>query len=663
MFKRKISEFNLCADERVSRSVPFAIRELGDVSGGAELETVVRIERADLAAMHVYLRLPDMRAGFSLMVGGVTVATPNGEAGGYVYDIKGYLSEGDNVLRLSFDSDAARVAAIVDELELIRTNYAIIRSVKMTQRHEGGAVTLALSVETVGSTDGVRAVATLVSGAGQLYYGGLARGNGVIIVKDPLLWWPRGLGMQNMYKLTVNLYGEMEIEDTYECRVGLRSLSVTSDGSAVGVNGASVIPMGALYTPEEGRTPAERAALLPAEISAAAMAGFNTLVLRESYGLPERELAELCDLHGILLIKEVSSLSREGASAFAAMSTHPSVGIFDVIGGTGAAAMLAEANSDFVCSEWDTAAEYPSAYSMAGEAVIEKEIPAEARNLFSAEIEGGRERELHTALLNAAEIYPYASDASEFAYVSQLTQADIVGDALLRERMNRGRGGRAVFDGLGARADLLSRSALDKNGSPKAIVFAARRAFLPVVLSATCNGGVISFAASNESRRVFDGSIKYRLADNKNNTVAEGELSCLADPAMAKTVGAVDLSERIAGRERELYLEYALYDGTTLAYRDVLMLAEAKRFKLLEPDIRVMISGSDKRFTLSVSASAFARGVELSFGDLPVHLSDNFVDLTTPAPVKLTLTARRMQTLDELRAAMRVRSVYDVKKG
>ena len=663
MFKRKISEFTVCGDERVTRSVPFALRELGNQTGGVELETTVRIERADLSSAHVYLRLPDMRAGFSLMVGGVTVATPSGEAGRYVYDVRSYLTEGENVIRLSFDSEAARVAVIAQEPELIRTNYAVIRSVKLTQRHDGGTVTVALSVDTVGNTEGVRTVATLVSGAGQLYYGGVSRGSGAIMVRDPLLWWPRGLGMQNMYKLTVNLYGEMEIEDTYECRVGLRSLSVSPDGSTVSVNGVSVIPMGATYTPDEDRTPARRAATLPAEISAAATAGFNTLVLRERYGLPERDLAELCDLHGILLVKEISRLSREGAGALAALSTHPSVGIFDIIGGTGAAAMLSEASPDFVYSEWDAPAEYPSAYAMASAAVIEKEIPEEARNLFSEEMESGRERELHTALLDAAELYPYASDAAEFSYISQLTQADIVGAALLRERMNRGKGGRAVFDGLGTERELLSRSALDKNGGCKALVYAARRAFSPVAVSVSNDGGVMSFTASNESRKVFDGRIKYRLADNGNNTVAEGEIPCLVDPAMAKTVGEVDLSEKISGRERELYLEYALYDGTTLAYRAVEMLVEAKRFKLLDPNIRVMISGSDKRFTLSVSATAFARGVELSFGDLPVHISDNFVDLTTPAPVKLTLTARRMETLDELRAALKVRSAYDVKKA
>jgi hypothetical protein len=56
----------------------------------------------------------------------------------------------------------------------------------------------------IGDKSEVRAVATLVSPTGKIYYSGLADGSGAISIPDPLLWWPSGMGVPNLYDLAVN---------------------------------------------------------------------------------------------------------------------------------------------------------------------------------------------------------------------------------------------------------------------------------------------------------------------------------------------------------------------------------------------------------------------------------------------------------------------------
>ena len=542
-------------------------------------------------------------------------------------------------------------------IEVLRTNYAVIRSISLVQRHDGRNVTLGIDIDTVGSTENFRAVATLVSGAGQLYYGGLSGGYGSIHVKDPLLWWPRGMGMQNMYKLTVNLYGDMEIEDTVECRVGLRSIG-TVDGGIV-VNGMPIVPMGAVYRPDIKAPVANRRKLTEAEIMAAAASGFNSLVIPADLGRPDQDLSGLCDVHGILLIKELSSADRELSQSYAAISTHPSIGVFDAPDEVGA--LLQETNRCFVHLPAGTTEKYPSALSLPGDRMLERALPESERNLFSESLEGDREEDIHTVLIATAKRYPYAGSLSDFAYAAGLCQADMVSSELMARRMSGRSDARAIFDSLSCSSELLSTSCVDGLGGRRALAFATGRIFSPLAVQAEYRDGIVTFKVANGSRKVFDGALEYRIADNRNSTVISDRLGVIADEGRITLAGSVDVGEHVRDREREVYLEYVLYDGTTPVYRDTMLFTVPKRFDFLDPTVRTSVSGSDRRFTLTLTATAFAKGVEISLGDIPVYLSDNYIDITSAAPVKVTMTVGSLETVERVRSMLKVRSVYDIK--
>ena len=64
---------------------------------------------------------------------------------------------------------------------------------------------------------------------------------------------------------------------------------------------------------------------------------------------------------------------------------------------------------------------------------------------------------------------------------------------------------------------------------------------------------------------------------------------------------------------------------------------------------------------MTLTATAFAKGVEISLGDIPVYLSDNYIDITSAAPVKVTMTVGSLETVERVRSMLKVRSVYDIK--
>ena len=78
-----------------------------------------------------------------------------------------------------------------------------------------------------------------------------------ILVEHPQLWWPRGYGKQPLYTVKVTAFSNGEILDTWQGRIGLRTVTVSREKDAWGesfaheVNGVKIFAMGADYIPED----------------------------------------------------------------------------------------------------------------------------------------------------------------------------------------------------------------------------------------------------------------------------------------------------------------------------------------------------------------------------------------------------------------------------
>ncbi|MDW2796770.1 glycoside hydrolase family 2 protein [Clostridium boliviensis] len=78
-----------------------------------------------------------------------------------------------------------------------------------------------------------------------------------ILIENPRLWWPNGYGEQNLYAVLVQLLKHDEEIDSWEKRIGLRTLTVLRTRDEFGesfaheVNGITFFAMGADYIPED----------------------------------------------------------------------------------------------------------------------------------------------------------------------------------------------------------------------------------------------------------------------------------------------------------------------------------------------------------------------------------------------------------------------------
>jgi beta-mannosidase len=98
--------------------------------------------------------------------------------------------------------------------------------------------------------------------------------------------------------------------------------------------------------------------------------------------------------------------------------------------------------------------------------------------------------------------------------------------------------------------------------------------------------------------------------------------------------------------------------------RGTLLFVAPKRFKLKDPEIKYELTGADKRFSLTLSAEAFATGVEIVFDGVDAIISDNYFDLTSSAPVKIGVSLNNpAENLKSLKKALRIRTLYEVGKN
>ena len=131
------------------------------------------------------------------------------------------------------------------------------------------------------------------------------------VIKNPQLWWPNGYGEHPLYQVDVVLLHGTQQLDCYNCNIGLRTLTVSTQpdewGSefAITVNGVKIFAMGANYIPEDNiikRVTKERSERLVADC---ARANYNCIRIWGGGYYPDDFMYDACDKYGIIVWQDL----------------------------------------------------------------------------------------------------------------------------------------------------------------------------------------------------------------------------------------------------------------------------------------------------------------------------------------------------------------------
>ena len=308
-------------------------------------KTVFSADREILESREVFLRCEGLDTLAQLRLNGEWISEAKNMHRTYEFPVKKQLREGENCLEIHFQSPTKYIdkcyeaypaqgspdcmrgftqlrkahymfgwdwgprlpdAGIWRPIALYGVGQCRFSDVRIRQQHEDGMVTLKFETEIeqcrAGQTEyRVR----ILSPTGEETV--LENSPEESVIKNPMLWWPRGYGGQDLYRIRIELWMNHILEDVWEKRIGLRNVTIHQEKDSFGesfaheVNGIQIFAMGADYIPEDNllsRINKDRTRKLLEDCAAA---NYNCIRVWGGGFYPSDDFYDLCDELGLLV--------------------------------------------------------------------------------------------------------------------------------------------------------------------------------------------------------------------------------------------------------------------------------------------------------------------------------------------------------------------------
>lgn len=557
-----------------------------------------------------------------------------------------------------------------------------------------------------------------------------------LVVEEPRLWWPNGLGEHPLYQLKVSLLSGKEVREERSLRIGLRTIELSQktdeDGKgaefAFVVNGCRFFACGANYIPEDNfmsRITPERTRKL---IRDCAWANFNMLRVWGGGYYPADFFFDACDEYGIMVWEDlmfacnvyefdkafeettraeiIDNVKRIRHHACLALwcgnnemewgwkewfpSLTPSVArqrdytvMFEYVypqiireydPATGYKASSPSSNG-LILKENASTSDYDPNCDNIGDAhyygvwlnrapmkeyrkhlirfcsefafqslpslkTLKPVTEEEDWDLFSPVMDARQKNSMGNGLILSylSETYRYPKDFAALIYVSQLMQAYAMCYAVEHFRRHRPYCMGALYWQLNDIWPGISWSSVDYYGRYKALHYAIRQSYAPFTASILDEETHMAVFVENESREEHSYRVLYAVKDMSNHTLFTGEAAGRIQPFSVQRVFDRDFAYLAAGRERELYFTFELYESRDGAERflfsDTAFFTAVKHLSLPVAEIVTECFAQQEGIGIRLASDGFAYKVMLECRSCDVIFSDNFFSLTgTPRTV------------------------------
>ncbi len=296
----------------------------------------------------VYLLCKGLDTICDIYINDALVANTNNMHRIYELDVKAFLQNGTNNLKIVFHSPVEYVEAMDDQDHLISSSCAVrgishirkascmfgwdwgpklpdmgiwrdigivygnagrITDMYIRTRPEDNRYLVDIELENDIVKDNAAVInkITITDEDGTVTKAEAENGVASLIINNPKLWWPNGYGEQPLYTVTNELYVDNVLVDSVTKTIGLREIVVNQDKVEDGtkfefcINGVSIFAMGADYIPEDNilaRCNKEKTEQL---IRDCVEANYNIIRVWGGGLYPEDYFFDLCDKYGLLV--------------------------------------------------------------------------------------------------------------------------------------------------------------------------------------------------------------------------------------------------------------------------------------------------------------------------------------------------------------------------
>lgn len=588
--------------------------------------------------------------------------------------------------------------------------------------------------------------------AGKAYEQG---GEFKVKIQTPELWWPNGLGGQPLYTVEIRLLADCGVEDSYTCRMGLRTLAVSTEKDYFGeefafvINGRKIFAMGANYIPQDNLIPRVTAQKHRELVAQSAEANFNCLRVWGGGYYPDDEFYDACDEYGIIVWQDLmfacnvytltdefeENIKAETADIARRIRHHACLGLWcsnnemEWGWGEGWGRILGHPpryKADYLkifemvlpraLSKYDRHTFFwPSSPSSGGSydypndpdrgdqhywevwhsgkpfteyrnshfrfcseygfqsfphiKTIKSFTLPQDRNIFSEVMESHQKNGAANGkiLTYISDYFLYPKDLDSIAYISQILQLKAVQYGVEHWRRNRGRCMGSLYWQLNDCWPVASWSSIDYYSRWKALHYGAKRFYAPVMASACeteeLSAGITYFAHNDTLSRV-DLKLEVELLSLSFEVFCRADAEAILEPLSVLPMLKMDFSEFLSDSEsrKTRFARYNLFKSGERISTGTTLFVKPKHFDFVKPEYKTEITDLGDRYEISVEANTFASYVEIYLEGIDCVFSDNFFDITSKEPVKITALKSRMSkdaNTDEFIEQIVMRSVAD----
>jgi beta-mannosidase len=263
-------------------------------------------------------------------------------------------------------------------------------------------------------------------------------------------------------------------------------------------------------------------------------------------------------------------------------------------------------------------------------------------------------------LAQMTENYQMPKDFPALVYMSLVLQAEGIRYGVEHWRRHMDRVSGTLYWQLNDCWPVASWSSLDYFGRWKALHYAARRFYAPVMLSIAETGTQMAVHVTSDLQQTWTGAVRWVLETLDGAVVKQGEQTVNAAPLANTRVVTLDfVAEVNDGNQRELIFVAELWqDGATLAV-NAATFVPSKHLALRKPQLTVDVTEQAGQLALTVQADTLARFVEVALNGVDAVFSDNYFDLPAGRSRTITTSLPAGWTLMQAQQALHVRSLYD----
>ena len=259
-------------------------------------------------------------------------------------------------------------------------------------------------------------------------------------------------------------------------------------------------------------------------------------------------------------------------------------------------------------------------------------------------------------------------------YLSQIFQAEAMRIGVEHWRRHPERTSGALYWQLNDCWPVVSWASIDYYGRWKALHYAARRFYNPVLLSVEeethpRRRGVNVWLTS-DLPAAWRGRLRWTLETLDGEVLEGGDQPVLANPNTAQCVlkkpftAAEDPASRKANWRRTVFVAELLSapDMDGVEHRIALSVTPfvpEKHMPLPDPSLQTQVAQQDDQLVIMVTARKLARFVEVKLPGVDVIFSDNYFDLPAGRSATVTCPLPEGWALEQARAKVQARSLVD----